>query len=141
MYLFIGCSRSSYCGSQALGSRAQQLWLMGLGAPQHVGSSLTRNGTFPSGTFPLGFSCGSVKNPSHNVGDLGFIPGLGRCPGEGKGYPLQYSGLENSVDCTVHGVAKSCTRLSDSVYLLLLFRIYLIPKHSNFIFPSNTVMG
>ena len=46
-------------------------------------------------------------------GDLGSVPGLGRSPGEGKGYPLQYSGLENSMDCTVHGVAKSQTRLSN----------------------------
>ena len=38
-----------------------------------------------------------------NTGDLGLIPGLGRSPGEGKGYPLQYSGLENSMDYTVHG--------------------------------------
>ena len=44
-----------------------------------------------------------------NVGDLVSIPGLGRSPGEGNGYPLQYSGLENSMDCTVHGVAKSQT--------------------------------
>ena len=42
-----------------------------------------------------------------------MIPGLGRSPGEGKGCPLQYSGLENSMDCIVHGVAKSWTRLSD----------------------------
>ena len=48
-----------------------------------------------------------------NVGDLGLIPGLGRSPGEGNGYPLQYSGLENSMDSLVHGVAKSRTRLSD----------------------------
>ena len=47
------------------------------------------------------------------VGDLGTIPGLGRFPGEGKGYPLQYSCLENSVDCIVHGVTKSWTPLSD----------------------------
>ena len=47
------------------------------------------------------------------MGDLGSIPGLGRSPGEGKGYPLQYSGLENSVDSTVHGVAKSRTQLSN----------------------------
>ena len=45
--------------------------------------------------------------------DLGSIPGLGRSPGEGKGYPLQDSGLENSMGCIVHGVAKSRTRLSD----------------------------
>ena len=53
-----------------------------------------------------------VKESSWNVGDLGLIPGLGRSPGEGKGYPLQYSGLENSMDYTVHGVAKSRTWLN-----------------------------
>ena len=42
-----------------------------------------------------------------NVGDLGSIPGLGRSLGEGNSYPLQYSGLENSMDCIVHGAAKS----------------------------------
>ena len=47
------------------------------------------------------------------AGDLGSIPGLGRSPGEGKGYPLQYYGLENSMDCTVHGLAKSQTRVND----------------------------
>ena len=47
------------------------------------------------------------------MGDLGSIPGMGRSPGEGKGYPLQYSGLENSMDYKVYGVAKSQTRLSD----------------------------
>ena len=47
------------------------------------------------------------KASACNVGDLGSIPGLGRSPGEGRGYPLQYSGLEFSVACIVHGVAKS----------------------------------
>ena len=61
-----------------------------------------------------GFPCGSAgKESACNVGDLGLIPGLGRSPGEGKGSPLQYSGLENSMDCTVNGVSKSQTRLSD----------------------------
>ena len=62
-----------------------------------------------------------VKNPPSNAGDagdLGLIPGLGRSPGEGNGNPLQYSCLESSIDrgtwwVTVHGVAKSRTRLSD----------------------------
>ena len=54
-----------------------------------------------------------VENLSANAGDMGSIPGLGRSFGEGKGYPLQYSGVENSMDCIVHGVAKSRTRLSD----------------------------
>ena len=44
-----------------------------------------------------------------NVGDLGSIPRLGRSPGEGNGYPLQYSGLENSMDGIVHGVTESDT--------------------------------
>ena len=49
----------------------------------------------------LGFPGGSVgKESTHNAGDLGSIPGLGRSPGEGKGYPLQYSGLEISRDST-----------------------------------------
>ena len=55
------------------------------------------------------------KESACNARDLGLIPGSGRFPGEGTGYPLQYSGLENSVDrgATVCGVAKSQTRLSD----------------------------
>ena len=58
----------------------------------------------------MGFPCGSAgKEFACNAGDLGLIPGLGRSPGEGKGYPLQYSGLENSVGFVVHGVAKSQT--------------------------------
>ena len=48
-----------------------------------------------------------------NVGDLESIPGLGRSPGEENNYPLQYSGLENSMNCIVHGFAKSQTGLSD----------------------------
>ena len=57
------------------------------------------------------------KESSCNAGDLGLIPGLGRSPGEGNGYPLQYSCLENSTDrgawwATVRGVAKNGTRLS-----------------------------
>ena len=55
-----------------------------------------------------GFPCGSAgKESACIVGDLESIPGLGRSPGEGKGYPLKYSGLKNSM--TVHGVTKSQT--------------------------------
>ena len=62
----------------------------------------------------MGFPCSSAGEESaYNTGDLGSIPGLGRSPGEGKGYPLQYSGLENSMVCIVHGVTKSQTQLSD----------------------------
>ena len=62
----------------------------------------------------LGLPYGSSgKESACNAGDLGSIPGLGRCPGEGRGYPHQYSGLENSMDCIVHVVSKSLTQLSD----------------------------
>ena len=62
----------------------------------------------------MDFLCGSAgKVSAYNAGDMDLIPGLGRSPGEGKGYPLQYSGLEDSMDCMVHGVAKSLTRLSN----------------------------
>ena len=61
-----------------------------------------------------GFPHSSVgKESACNAGDLGSVPGLGRSPGEGKGYPLQYSGLENSMNCIVHAVTKSWTGLSD----------------------------
>ena len=66
--------------------------------------------------YPLQYSWASlvaqlVKNLPAMREDLGSIPGLGRSPAEGKGYPLQDSGLENSMDCIVHGVTKSWTRL------------------------------
>ena len=64
-----------------------------------------------------GFPDSSVgKESTCNVGDLGSIPGLGKAPGEGKGYPLQYSCLDHSMDCVVHGVAESDT--SDRLSLL-----------------------
>ena len=82
--------------------------------------------------------CGSAGQESAcNAGDLGLIPRLGRSLGEGKSYPLQYSGLENSMDGIVHGVAKSWTRLSDFHFHLswyvpgripLLMAIYHSPQ-------------
>ena len=78
-----------------------------------VGKIPWRRDRLPTSVF-LGFPGGSVgKESTCNAGDLGLIPGLGRSPGEGKGYPLQYSGLENSTDCIVSGVAKGRTQLSD----------------------------
>ena len=72
-----------------------------------------RRDRLPTPVF-LGFPGGSTgKESVCNAGDLGLIPGLGRSSGEGKGYPLQYSGLENSMDCIGHRVAKNQTRLSD----------------------------
>ena len=60
-----------------------------------------------------------------NMGDLVSIPRLGRSPREGNSYPLQYSCLENSMDCVVHGVAKSWTRLSDFTFA---FHFYALEK-------------
>ena len=57
------------------------------------------------------------------MGDLGLIPGLGRSPGEGKGYPVQCSGLENSMDCRVHGATKSQTRLRDFYLQFMLLDV------------------
>ena len=72
-----------------------------------VGKIFWRRDRLPTPVF-LDFPSGSAgKESACSVGDLGSIPGLGRSPGEGKGYPLQYSGLENSMDCIVHGIAES----------------------------------
>ena len=74
----------------------------------------------------FGFPGGSDgKESACNAGDLGSIPQLGRSPREGNGYPLQYSSLEKSTDrgvwqSTVHGVAKSRTRLSDFHFFMFL---------------------
>ena len=77
----------------------------------------------------LGFPCGwAGKESACNVGDLGSIAGLRRSPGEGKGYPLQYCDLKNSIDCIIHGVTKSWTRLSGfhTSHTLLNRYLYLI---------------
>ena len=67
-----------------------------------------------------GFPCGSARKESAcNVGDLGSIPGSGRSPGEGKGCPLQHSGLENSMDCTVYGDSKE-SDMTERLSLTLL---------------------
>ena len=77
-----------------------------------VGKICWRRDGLPTPVF-LGFSCGSAGEESAgNAGDLGLIPVLGRSPGEGKDYSLLYPGQENSMDCMVHGVAKSWTRLN-----------------------------
>ena len=70
------------------------------GDPSWVGKIHWRRDRLPTPVF-LGFLCGSAgKEPTCNAGDLGLIPGLGRSPGEGRGYPLWYSGLEKSMDCS-----------------------------------------
>ena len=74
---------STYCRRPRFNSWVRKIWWRMDGLPTPV---------------LLGFPCGSAgKESACNAGDLGLIPGLGRSPGEGKGYPLQYSGLENSI--------------------------------------------
>ena len=78
-----------------------------------LGMICWRRDRLPTPVF-LGSPCGSSgEEPARSAGDLRLIPGLGRSPGEGKSYPLQYSGLENSMDSIVHRVAKSQTGLND----------------------------
>ena len=93
-----------------------------------------------------GFPCCSAgKESACSVGDLDSIPGLGRSPGKGKGYPLQYSGLENPMDYIVHGVTKSRTRLSNFHFTDLLtssnrYRKCLAKTNDNlefFLYPAN----
>ena len=91
-----------------------------------VGKIPWRRDRLPTPIF-LGFHCGSAgKESSCNVGDLGLIPGLGRSPGEGKRYPLQYSDLENAMDCVVHGGHKE----SDSTEPLSFFKLRIFLKKS-----------
>ena len=72
---------------------------------ENPGQSFKGNQGFPDSSVGKEFAC--------NVGDLGSISGLGKSPIEGKGYPLQYSGLDNPMGCIAHRVTKSWTRLSD----------------------------
>ena len=93
--------------------------ILGLGRSPREGICL------PTPGF-LGFPGGSAGQEfTYNVGDTGSMPGLGRSPGEGENDPLQYSGLENPMDCIVHEVVKSWTQLTDfhfqSSYLLYFY--------------------
>ena len=82
-----------------------------------------------------GFPRGSAgKESACNAGDLGSISGLGRSPGEGEGCPLQYSGLENSMDGIVRGVTKSEIRLNDFHFFFSLS----LTKGLSFIFKKDS---
>ena len=87
----------------------------------------------------MGFPGGSAnKESACNAGDLGSVLGLGSFPGEGKGCPLHYSGLVNSMDCIVPGVAKSHTELSNFHIHLHFYKATGKPKHLliTFTFPA-----
>ena len=86
-----------------------------------VGKIPWRRDRLPTPVF-LVLPCGSAgKKSACNVRDLGSVPGLGRSPEEGKGYPLQYFDLENSMDDIVHEVAKSQTQLRDFNYSIIIY--------------------
>ena len=85
----------------------------------------------------LGFPCSSAgKESACNVGDLGLIHGLGRSSGEGKGYPFQYSGQKNSMDCIVYGVAKSQIQLSDFHFHVVRNFLKLYRDWAGLCFPN-----
>ena len=101
---------AAYQAPPSMGFSRQEYWS---GLPLPSPKISWRRDKLPTSVF-LGFPCGSAGRESAcSAGDLGLIPGLGRSPGEGKDFLLQYSGLESSMDCIVHGVAKSRARLSD----------------------------
>ena len=105
------------------------VWFLSLENPLEKDRLLT--------TVFLGFPCDSAgKESACNVGDLGLIPGLGRPPGEGNGYPLQYSRLENSMGSILHGVAKSWTWLSD-FHKHYVQKYYLLSYILSYIFHDN----
>ena len=85
---------------------------------------------FPGSLAGKEFAC-SVRDPS-------LIPGSGRSPGEGISHPLQYSGLENSMDCIVHGIAKSQTQLSDFHFHMYIY-IYIYKQNVHCVLPYHYV--
>ena len=83
----------------------------------------------PTAVF-MGFPCASAgKESAHNVGDLGSIPGLGRSPGEGKGYSLQYSDLDNSMDCIVYCPSNIGETIRGNVPCMYFLKIILFPAN------------
>ena len=94
-----------------------------------IGKIPWRRERLPTPVF-LGFLCNLARKESAcNAGDLGLIAGLGRSPREVNSYSLQYSGLENSVDCIVHGAAKS--RRTEQLSRSLSHFVYLgLSKHN-----------
>ena len=102
-----------------------------------VGKIHWRKDSLPTSVF-WGFPGGSAgKKPTCHVGDMGLIPGLGRSLGEGKGYPLCYSSLENSMHCIVRGVPKGQTGLRN-----LYFTWIRWPKYWSFSYsPSSEYSG
>ena len=100
------------------GISSQSLEIRVYSGPHSLGMALQtliyQSFAFPSlGKLPSSPLGSAGKESGCNAGDVRSIPGLGISPGEGKGHPLQYSSLENSMDCIVQGVSKSQTRLNN----------------------------
>ena len=105
------------------------------------GVLVARSAQFLSAAFELslGFPGGSAgKESTCNAGDPGSIPGLERFPGEENGHPLQYSDLENFMDCIVHGVTKSRTRLSSFHFHVLICFGHSLPCGHSLRCPSGS---
>ena len=102
VWVGVHCFPDSSVGKESISLQCRRPWFN-----SWVGKIRWRRERLLTPVF-LGFPCGSAgKESACNAGDPGLIPGLGRSPGEGKGYPVQHSVLENFMDCIAHGVAKS----------------------------------
>ena len=125
----------SCCTSYGFGKRCND---MSPPLPYHAGwfHCLKKSSVF---YFILGFPGGSAgKDSACNSGDLGQIPGLGRSPEERKGYPLQYSGLENSTDYIVHGALKELDRTERlSLHFCLFISLPFLHPWKPLIFLSS----
>ena len=99
------------------------VWLLGW-------EDTLEKGRLPTSVF-LGFPCGQAsKESACHMEGLGSIPGLGRSSGKGKGYSLQYSGLENPMDCIIHWVGKSQTWLSHfHIHICHIYILFSILFH------------
>ena len=86
----------------------------------------------------LGFPCGSAgKESACYAGDLSLISELGKSPGEGKGYPLQYSGLENSKDCIVHGVGRRESDTTEQLSLHFIMKLVHLDTYFEYLNSIN----
>ena len=108
----------------------RETWVRSLGWEDPLEKGRLPTPVFQPGEFHGLYSVAESDTTERlsNAGDAGSIPWLGRSPGERKGYPRQYSDLENSMDCIVHGVTKSRTRLRDFHFHLLSGRLLLISQ-------------
>ena len=118
---------NSYTGDPLKQTRCH--WFL-LSGPSEMGPKSSQN-YLCSHFFFVGFPCSSAsKESACNTGDLGSVPGLGRSLAELNSYPLQYSCLDNSMDCIVHGVTNNRIQLSDSHFHFSSTKVFCFCKRT-----------